>query len=373
MTPLWVDLEPEWRGGQNQALLALRGLRARGHPAEIVALRGCPLGRRAQAEGIPVHGVSRQAARLQAAWFLHQLLASKKFDLLHANEAHALTASWLARAHRCLPVVASRRVAYPLQQSPLALARYRAARRIVAISQFVADQVTASGLPPERVEVIYDGVELPPLPSLELRRRARQSWGATEGEVLLGCVGHLLPDKGQHILIRALAAFRAGPANPARTCRLLLVGDGPCRRSLEQLARELGVESAVHFAGFVEDLSLIHAALNVFLFPSLLDALGTSLLAAMAYALPVIALARGGVPEILEHGRNGLLVSTADLEAYPEAIAAGVTRLLRDADLGKRLGLAARETIQQRFAADRMIEHTLRAYTELLSASDGAA
>ena len=372
MTPLWVDLGPEWRGGQNQALLALRGLHARGHPAELVALRGCPLARRAQAEGIPVHSVSRQAARLQAAWLLRRLLASKKFDLLHANEAHALTASWLARAHRCLPVVASRRVAYPLQQSPLALARYRAARRIVAISQFVAERVIASGLPAEQVEVIYDGVEVPPLPSPELRRRARQRWGTSEGEVLLGCVGYLLPDKGQHILIRALAALRAEPANLAKTCRLLLVGDGPCRRSLEQLARELGLESAVHFAGFVEDLSLVHAALDVFLFPSLLDALGTSLLAAMAYALPVIAVARGGIPEIVEDERNGLLVSAPELNAYPEAIAAALARLLQDPDLARRLGLAARETIQQRFAADRMIGHMLRLYAELVSPSDGA-
>jgi len=348
-------------------LLALRGLRARGHPAELVAPRGCPLARRAEGEGIPVHGVSRQAARLHTAFLLRRLLAGSKFDLLHANEAHGLTAAWLAGAHGRLPVVAARRVAYPLQENSLALARYRTARRIVAISHFVAERVIASGLPAEQVEVIYDGVEVPLLPSPELRRRARQRWGAGESDRLLGCVGYLLPDKGQDILIRALASLREQSGGAGKTCRLLLVGDGPCRRRLEQLARELGVESAVHFAGFVEDLSLVHAALDLFLFPSLLDALGTSLLAAMAYALPAVAVARGGVSEIVEDGQSGLLVSAADLPAYAQAIAGAVTRLLRDADLARHLGLAARATIEQHFAADRMVESTLRVYRRVVS------
>jgi glycosyltransferase involved in cell wall biosynthesis len=369
LIPLWVDLEPQWRGGQNQALLALRGLRARGHPAELVALGDCALARRAQAEGIPVHGVGRRGARWQAAWLLRRLLARETFDLLHANEAHALTAAWLARAHRRLPVVASRRVAYALQANPLALARYRSAGRIVAISQFVAKTLAASGIPAERVEVIHDGVEVPPLPSPELRRRARQSWGVGEGEALIGCVGYLLPDKGQDTLIRALGVLRAQSGSPGRTCHLLLAGDGPCRRSLEHLARELRVESAVHFAGLVEHVSQIHAALDVFVFPSLLDALGTALLAAMAYGLPVVALERGGVPEIIEDGQNGLLIPARDPAAYPEAIAAAVARLLGEAALATRLGAAARETVQQRFAADQMVEQTLRVYRKVVSSA----
>src|SRR5574337_980624 len=109
LKPLYVDLEPEWRGGQNQALLTLRGLRARGHAAELVAVRGQPLALRAAAEGIPVHGVGERAARLGAALLLRRLLRRRKFDVLHANEPHALTAAWLAGAHRRLALVVSRR------------------------------------------------------------------------------------------------------------------------------------------------------------------------------------------------------------------------------------------------------------------------
>jgi glycosyltransferase involved in cell wall biosynthesis len=123
----------------------------------------------------------------------------------------------------------------------------------------------------------------------------------------------------------------------------------------------------VHFAGFIEDLSEVYGALDVFLFPSLLDALGTALLAAMAHALPVIAVARGGVPEIVEHEQNGLLVTAAEDTLLPEAIAAATSRLLEDETLRKRLGPAARGTVEKRFTAELMAVNTLRAYERILS------
>jgi glycosyltransferase involved in cell wall biosynthesis len=356
---LYVDLETEWRGGQNQVLLTLRGLRARGHAAELVAAHGCPLARRAQAEGVPVHTVGHHGARLQAALVLRRLLGQQRFDLVHANEPHALSAAWLARAHRRLPVVVSRRVAYPLQTSGLAISRYRAARRIVAISRFVANSVIASGLAADQIEIVYEGVEVPQLPSPEVRRRARELWGAVEGEVLLGCVGYLLPEKGQEFLIRAMPIVRA--EFPA--CRLLLAGDGQCRGPLENLVRKLRLESAVRITGFVEDIPQVYAALDAFVFPSLAEPLGTSLLAAMAQALPVVAVARGGVLEIVTNGENGLLAASAD----PDAIATATLKLLRDPDLAARLGRAAREGVEQRFTSDRMVEQTLRVYHKVRS------
>ncbi|HJY85917.1 MAG TPA: glycosyltransferase family 4 protein [Candidatus Acidoferrales bacterium] len=367
MTPLWVDLELDWRGGQSQALLALRGLRARGHPAELVALRESPLARRAGAEGIPVHVVGRRAARLQAALLLSRLLAGRRFEVLHANEAHALTAAWLAGAHRRVQLVASRRVAYRLKKNPLARARYHSARRILAISEYVAGELRASGIPGEQVEVVHDGVEIPELPSPSQRRQARARWGVPDEGWLLGCVGHLLPTKGQHLLIRGLAALRAQAGGTLPNCRLLLVGDGPRRKHLEELARELRVESVVHFTGFIDDLSEVYRALDVFLFPSLLDGLGTALLAAMAHTLPVIAVARGGVPEIVEHEQNGLLVTAAEDTLFPEAIAVATSQLLEDETLRKRLGSAARATIEKRFTAELMAANTLRAYERMLS------
>ncbi len=357
MRILYVDLGRGWRGGQQQALLLARGLRARGLSAEFIAPRGSLLACRALAEAIPVHPVGPHAVRLQTAWLLRRLLPEQRFDVLHANEAHALTAIWLAGAHRRVPLVASRRVAYLLERNPVAVARYRAARRILAVSRFVAESVTASGLPMASVEVIYDGVEVPPVASPDVRRQARQGWGANEDQILLGCVGYLLPEKGHQFLIRALAKLRA----QFGTSRLLLAGDGPCRNQLERLVEELDLGSAVHFAGFVKNVSEFYAALDIFVFPSLAEPLGSSLLTAMANGLPVVAVARGAVPEVVEDGRTGLLVRDPDAAS----LAAAVARYLRDPVFAADVGLAARETIKQRFTADQMVENTLRVYREV--------
>jgi len=357
LNTLHVDLGREWRGGQCQALNLIRGLRARGHVAELIAWRDGPLARRAVAEGVRVVTVGRWATRFQAVLKLRRLIAGGRYDIVHAHEAHALTAAWLAGAHTRLAVVASRRLAYPLQQNYFALARYRRAARILAISRFVAESVVASGVSGEKVAVVYDGVETPRLPSKEERLRAREQWGIAPQEPLLGCVGYLLAEKGQEFLVRALPVVRG--EFPA--CKLLLAGGGSLRPSMERLAAELGVSEAVRFLGIVEDVSPVYAALDVFVFPSLAEPLGSSLLTAMAYGLPVVAGAGGAVLEVIDHERNGLLVAGPE----PQGLGEAVCHLMRDKELATRLGKVARETVVQRFTSDRMVEETLRNYQQL--------
>jgi glycosyltransferase involved in cell wall biosynthesis len=350
---LHVDLGAEWRGGQSQALLLMQGLRARGYGVELVAVEGGALARRAAAGDIPVHTVSRAQPRLAAAWRLARL----KADLVHCHDAHALTAAWLAGATRRARLVASRRLAHRLAGGRLGLARYRAAGRIVAVSEFVKRSVVASGIPPGHVEVVYDGVPAPPRASETERNAARRSWSDAPEEPLIGCVGYLLPEKGQETLIRAVPLC----GGRAARSRVVLAGDGADRARLEQLARQLGVAQRVRFAGHVEDVEAVYRALDVFVFPSLAEPLGSSLLAAMAHALPVVASGSGAVPEIVREGENGLLAPAGD----PAAFAAAVSRLLEDPALARSLGEAARKTVEERFSDARMVEATLAVYAAL--------
>ncbi len=358
MIPLFVDLETEWRGGQSQALLLLKGLYERGHAAELIAVKGSALGRRARREGIYVHSVNSNMKRLRAAVLIRSVLSDGRIELVHVNEPHALTAAWLAGAHRRVPLLVSRRVANPIKKGPLALGRYLAAERILAITEFVKKSVLESGVPAEFVQVVNEGVQVPSLPSAEARRAARTRWGVSEQESLFGCVGYLLPEKGQEFVVRALPAVRTKFPG----ARLLLAGDGPCRAQLEALARELGVENAVIFTGFVEEVSQVYAALDAFLFPSLAEPLGTSLLAAMAWGLPSVAVASGGVPEYVVNGVNGLLVAHPDQDLFSSEM----LRLLTNSELAKRLGLAARATIEERFSADHMVDNTLALYQQVI-------
>jgi L-malate glycosyltransferase len=356
--PLVVDLETEWRGGQNQALLLLKGLYERGHPAELVAAHGSSLSHRAKKLGIYVHSVSRGSFRLPAARLIRSLLADGRIELVHANEAHAVTAAWLGLKGKKLPFVISRRVGYPLAKSWIAQARYRRADSILANSKWVADQAAASGAPPEKLHVVFEGAEILPLPTPAQRAEARRRWKVPEGSPLLGCVGVFLPDKGQEWLIRALAEVRKDFPD----ARLLLAGDGPTRHELKELAAELNLAQAAIFPGFVKDVETVYSALDVFLLPSFFEAFNNSLLAAMSYQIPSIVFRRGALTEIVEDGQSGLVVNGPDV---PE-ISAAVKRLLVDRDFARGLGEAARVRVAANFTADRMVEATLSAYEEVL-------
>jgi glycosyltransferase involved in cell wall biosynthesis len=360
---LLVDMETEWRGGQNQALLLLKGLRARGHEAELVAAEGSVLDERAAACGVRVHSVSRGFLRLPAAKKIRALLHSAGFDLVHANEAHAVTAVWLGsrewRKSLRVPFVISRRVGYPIGRSSLAQARYRAAARIVANSKWVAERAAASGTPRDKIVVVYEGADIPRKLTLEHRQAARSRWGISEPTALLGCVGVLLPDKGQEWLIRALAEVKEEFPN----AKLLLAGDGPCRSELALLAKQLGLESDVIFAGFVKDIENVYAALDIFLLPSFFEALNNSLLAAMAYEIPSIAFNKGALGEIIENGKSGLLVSGPDVAE----ISAAAMRILRNKEFAIALGRAGRARVEENFSSERMVSGMIRVYQECLA------
>lgn len=364
---LLVDLAQEWRGGQSQALLLAQGLRDSGHAVELVSLSDAPVATRAAEENIPVHAASRGGRRLGAAWLIRCLLRERRCDIVHVNEAHALTAAWLAGAHRRARLVIARRVTFPVSRSALALARYRAGACIVAVSQAVREQLLLAGLDPARIAVVPDGVEIAPPISAEERVRARARWDIAPAQPVFALVASFTAEKGHALLLEAFAELHRGATQGRWSrCQLLLAGDGPLRVALEQQAAALGVGDAVIFAGFVAAVRQVYAACDVFVFPSVHEGGGTSLLDAMAHALPVIATATGGIAEIVEDQRNGLLV-----DATPQSIAAAAARLLAAPELAQRIGRAARETVAARFSAGRMVSDTLAVYERLVHENKG--
>jgi glycosyltransferase involved in cell wall biosynthesis len=359
MIPLLVDLDREWRGGQNQFLLLLKGLYERGHAAELLTAKGSSLGHRASKLGFCVHYTSRNGLRMPAAAKMRTLMSDGRFDVVHVNESHALTAAWMSRAHRRAPLLISRRVGFPLGKNYFSRARFAAAARIIANSNWVAEQAAASGAPRDKLVVIYEGVEIPEPATAEMRREARGRWGVGENEKLLGCAGVLLEDKGQEWVIRALAQLRAEFPN----CKLLLAGEGAYREHLQRLAVELKLQDAVIFAGFVRDVENVYRALDVFMFPALFEGLGTSLLAAMAHGVPSVTYFGCALGEIVENGKSGLQVEPRN----PNALASAIRNILGDSGVAIKLGAAGRDRIEKVFSAERMVQETLKLYYEVSS------
>jgi glycosyltransferase involved in cell wall biosynthesis len=272
-----------------------------------------------------------------------------------------VTAAWLGGAHRQSAFVISRRVGYPLGKSRLALDRYRAATRIVAISQWVVERLVESGAPQDKIAVVYEGVEMPQTLTIEMRQRARRRLRIPDDAILLGSVGVLSPDKGHELLIRALAQVRT----EFPECRLLLAGDGPSRLQLETLAKELGVAEKVIFAGFVTEIDSVYQALDVFLFPSSFEGLGTSLLSAMSYEVPSVTFQCCAFGEIIENDKSGLLVELGNVAEISQA----VIRLLRDKEFARSIGQAGRARIAEKFSSTRMVAEMTKVYRDVLPPS----
>lgn len=357
MRILYVDLEREWRGGQSQALLTLRGLQERGQEIELLAARNSPLAKSALEAGITVHAVARFGLRAWAARAVGNLIARNRFALVHLNEPHALTAAWMARAHKRVPLLLSRRIGFPLRKNVVSEARYRAVERFVANSKEVAQSLIDSGIPAERISIVNEGVEIFPWRTPEQRRSARKRWGVRENNFLFGCVGVFVPEKGQQHLVEALSRVRE--LHPE--ARLLLAGDGACRAELETLARRLGQAEAVLFPGFVKDVKQVYAALDAFVFPSEFEGLGTALQAAMAAGLPCISTKRGALREVVDEERTALVAKPSGQE-----FAVMMLRLIDDEALRKSLGEAGRREVEQRFSAGLMVENTIRVYEDVL-------
>jgi glycosyltransferase involved in cell wall biosynthesis len=353
---LHLDSAPTWRGGQNQVLLTLRGMMRRGHEAALAARGGGPLETRARAEGLRVSGVPfRGDLWPPAILALVRLIRRERPGILLLHDPHAVSAGLLAARLAGGPaLVAVRRVDFPLR-GMLSRRKYAACERVIVVSRAIGSVVEAAGLTGSRLRLVYEGVpDRTPQPG---GREELASLGVPPGVPVVGNVAALTSHKDHATLVGAMAKLRTRLPE----ARLVVAGEGELRPALEALARELGLADRIVFTGFRRDLDRILPALSVFCLSSHLEGLGTSVLDAMCFGLPVVATAAGGIPEAVEDGVTGRVVPPRE----PAALSAALADVLVDEERRRALGRAGRQRFLQRFTADRMVEETLHVLEEV--------
>ena len=142
--------------------------------------------------------------------------------------------------------------------------------------------------------------------------------------------------------------------------RFLIIGEGELHDALARQIKSLGLERHVHLTGFRSDVIGLQKSFDVFAMSSVTEGLGSAMLDAMACGIPIVATRAGGIPEAVVDGTSGLLVGTQD----EGALAAAIVRLLKDADLRRRLGAAGRQRVVDEFSIEKMVRDTLRVYEE---------
>lgn len=204
-------------------------------------------------------------------------------------------------------------------------------------------------LPPQRVAVIPNGIDagpFSPLPGPEQREACRRSLGLSRQDFALICVGGLSPEKGQEELLYLLREVRGR----AGSVRLLLVGDGPLRRALEQNAAGLGVADSVRFLGVRDDVPALLAAADLFVLPSRSEGIPGALIEAGMAGLCAVACDVGAVSDVVRDGVTGIVVRPGDRAAFREA----VIRLALSPLRRKAMGAAARERCLRHFDMARV-------------------
>ena len=349
-----------------------------GFDVRVIVLQereGEPQTARVRAAGIPVDFVPvTRLKRLGEARRLLATLRALKPDLVHAHLEFASVLTSVFRRTLGVPVVVTLHTLHKPARFSRAGARYRTmnevagrlADRVVCLTE-EARRLAEAELPRRaRLEVIANGVDLAPFrpqPDFD-RAAARRSLGTPDAAPLIVCAAVLRRPKGIDRLIEAMpAVLRDLPA-----ARLAIVGDGSERAALAAQVERLGLCGAVRLTGFRRDIPDVMRAADLFVLPTLDDALPTVVVEAMAAGLPVVASRVGGLPDMIEDGRDGILVRPGE----PAALADAILRLLRDKDLAAALGAAARRRAEADFSLEGQAGHLCALYRLLIAGRGGA-
>ncbi len=213
-------------------------------------------------------------------------------------------------------------------------------------------------VPDSRCVTIYNGVDLNVFSNLNgVRPRMREQLGVNAKDIVLFAAGNLTEVKGYGYLIKAIRLTRLVGA----PMKCFIAGQGELKKELETLINDLDLNDKVELLGYRDDIPYLLAASDIFCMPSINEALGYSLLEAMAAGLPVIATDVGGIPEVVTNGKEGILVPPKDAESLAKAI----EKLAVNPELRIQMGNLGRKTVEERFSVDKMLSDTAHVFEEI--------
>jgi L-malate glycosyltransferase len=360
MFSLHIDTARTWRGGQNQVLLTVNGLREIGHRAALVAHPDGELRRRA-AEGLELIPLAPRAEMdLSAAWRLARLLKRLRPEIVHAHDAHGVAMASLALslggAAQSPVLVASRRVDFHLRQNSFSRWKHRQVDCFICASEAIRQMLVADGVPAERTLTVHEGIDIdhvrtaPPV-------NVHEAFWLPHNAPVVGNIAALVPHKGQRHLIEAARLV----VQRMPDVRFLILGEGELRETLERQVREYRLEKHVFLPGFRTDVLGCLKSFDLFAMSSVTEGLGTALLDAMACGKAIVATRTGGIPEVVDDGVTGKLVAPRDHGAMAQAI----LELLEDHAGRARMGDAGRARVEARFTVERMVAGTAAVYARL--------
>ena len=346
-------------GGTEKMLYELcRGLDAQRFKCGVVALKsGGAAGEKLSGLGVPVEVLGSPDGFVSGVLALPGLYARLKSSI--RKSAPDIVHTWLTRANvlgRCaaraagVPRVVSSLRVMEVEKGYHLLAERWTSRQADAITVNAAPlkdfAVQRIGLPEEKIHLISNGIDVSRAPDTALVETYRKQW-AGPGRLLIGAVGRLHRQKGMDVLLEAAAHIVKAHPN----AHFLIAGDGPERARLEAQAARLGIQASVTFCGWVKGSLEFISLLDIFALPSRWEGMPNAVMEAMLMGKPVIASRVSGVPELIQHETDGMIVRSEDVGALSQVL----SRLINDAAFRAELGRAARQKISSQFDLKTMV------------------
>lgn len=285
--------------------------------------------------------------------------ASHQADVLHAHHYSpftyaALARLWNPRLRMIYTEHGRLSDAPPSPKRRLANALFaRLPSEVYAVSADLRQHIVDEGFPASKVGVIYNGIELQPLPTTAERARVRAELRAKDDTLVIGTIARLDPVKDIRTMIESIALLRRDGIPVV----LAIVGDGAERAALDREAEKPGVADIVRFLGHRDDARAWLAGCDVYANSSIHEGVSLTILEAMSAALPIVATRVGGTPEIVDQD-CGVLVPARD----PASMARALQELAGDAERRRSLGCAGRRRVEERFTIERMVGEYRDAY-----------
>ena len=362
---LFVHFGEQWIRGSERLLLDLLTHLDRRRVEPIIWCNGAPMAAACRAASFTTYHsdftyfFDNDSAPFDACRygsFVRQgirLVRQHEIRVLHSNSA--------APSQFLVPVSRATRVpllahlhSYYLRRSRFICLLHQASL-VVGVSQQVIGDFLRDGMAAERLKVIYNGVDF-----TRLERRndddLRQKLCIADDTIVVSTVGYLVRGKGHDVVINALKIL-----NAKSNVHLLVAGEGPERSNLERLTAELEFQARVHFLGHCDDPGSVYRATDIIALGSRADAFGLVLAEAGYFAIPAVATCVGGIPEVVQHEKTGLLVAPDN----PAAFATALARLVGDPAHRRQLGIAAKERVEQLFSSERMVADFHETYDQL--------
>ncbi len=360
MKIIHVSTPLSWRGGEQQIAYLCLELRKVGIEQMVVCRQGSKMEDFCKRENLAFTGLKKRTSLDPGfARKLSRLVKDQKADIVHPHDSHAHTFCIVAARLFGMktPIVLHRRVDYPVKNTRASYYKYNHPQieKIICVSRKVKRILDQSLKDTTKSLVIYSGIDLEKFDRNS--RILRQEYGIPPSKTIIGNVAAITQQKDYFTFVATAQKI----LEKNQEVHFFIVGDGDQRTEITRLVTQKGLDSYFTYTGFRSDIHRVLPSLDILLFPSEKEGLGTTILDAFAAGVPVVASNAGGIPELIKQAQNGFIAPVKN----PDELARYCLLLLERPDLRQKISFEAFKTAQT-FSKENMAQQVLKVYEKVL-------